>query len=142
LDNKITGNFGGNHLFGLAGADTLSGGGGNDTLVGGAGRDVFTREHPSGEGVDVITDFEIGTGPTGDFLDITDMLVAGGKDIFNEGTSALSDFARVVLDGKGNTLVQVDANGGHNSFVTVFVLQGVELTSTQLVDQVLTEHPT
>ena len=123
------------------GDDTLNGGGANDVLTGGTGRDVFLRANEISQGVDTVTDFEV-SATTGDFIDITDLLVAGGKDIFFEGTSDLTDFVHAVSDGKGNTLVQVDPNGGPDTFSTVFILQGVTLTQDQLELQVLTEHPT
>jgi Ca2+-binding RTX toxin-like protein len=68
LINRITGNAGANMLFGLAGNDVLLGEAGADTLVGGAGGDVLTGGADAdwflfnavNEGVDRITDFEIG----------------------------------------------------------------------------------
>ena len=142
LDNKMQGSFGSNHLFGLGGNDTLIGAGGTDTLEGGAGSDSFQRIKIPAEGIDVITDFKIADD---DHLDITDMLTnSKGEDIFNEtgaDKNVLSDFVHVVQSGN-NTLVQVDANGGHNSFSTVYVLQNVSLSQAEVEAQILTEHPT
>lgn len=50
-DNAITGNSGGN---------TLDGGAGNDTLTGGAGNDIFLFA-ASGNSIDTITDFNLGS---------------------------------------------------------------------------------
>ncbi|MEE9453505.1 MAG: hypothetical protein V3V13_03865, partial [Paracoccaceae bacterium] len=56
--DTLTGNGSSNKLVGKAGDDTISGGTGNDTLTGGVGVDMFT--FVSGDGQDVITDFEVG----------------------------------------------------------------------------------
>ena len=57
-NDSIVGNAGSDKLYGDAGNDTLNGGKGNDTLTGGAGNDVFL--YASGEGADVIADYEVG----------------------------------------------------------------------------------
>lgn len=67
-DNWLTGNSGGNEirgldgndrLIGLDGDDVLTGGRGGDVLQGGRGRDTFV--FTGGDGIDVITDFEVGS---------------------------------------------------------------------------------
>ncbi|MEG4634883.1 calcium-binding protein, partial [Microcoleus sp. AR_TQ3_B6] len=50
-------------LIGGNGADTLMGGLGSDTLTGGNGKDIFV--FASGEGIDTITDFSLGTDKIG-----------------------------------------------------------------------------
>jgi Ca2+-binding RTX toxin-like protein len=124
-DNRVGGNTSANKIDGKGGNDMLAGNGGNDTLTGGDGADMFDRNSAS-DGVDTITDFDIAEG---DQIDISDLLGANFK-----AGAELDDFVRAVDDGKGNTLVQIDANGtaGGISFTTAFILQGVVLTQTEL----------
>jgi Ca2+-binding RTX toxin-like protein len=56
--DSLYGGVGNDLLWGDAGRDRLWGGLGNDTLTGGTGRDTFVLA--KGEGVDTITDFQIG----------------------------------------------------------------------------------
>ena len=56
--DSIVGGKGADVIYGLAGDDTINGGAGNDTLYGGDGNDVFI--YNSGNGNDVIVDYEIG----------------------------------------------------------------------------------
>ena len=118
------GNFNGtgdgqaNTIVGGSGADTLSGGSGADTLSGGSGADTFSwLSGQLGSGVDTITDFTAGGG--GDKLDIAALLSG-----YTAGVSVISDFVRVTNAG-ANTTVEVDSNGGANSFQTLATLQGV-----------------
>jgi Ca2+-binding RTX toxin-like protein len=127
LANLIIGNAGANKLIGNGGNDTLDGGSGNDTLTGGLGSDAFVRHALSTEGKDTITDFQ--TGPSGDKLDIHDLLAGfvGGSDP--------NDFVHLVESG-GNTTVQVDADGavGGGAFADMVILTGVTgLSVNQLV---------
>ncbi len=134
LGNVIEGNSGANKLDGQGSFDNLSGGGGNDTLIGGdgsdnlhggAGFDVLDgglgssdtyRFDKSSSGKDTILNFELG--PTGDTLDLVDLLVG-----YAEGLSNPNDFVRIVFAG-GNMVLQVDANGlaGGGKFIDVAVL--------------------
>ena len=115
-------------LVGGTGEDFLIGGTGNDTLTGGAGSDRFDL-NASTHGVDTITDFETGLG--GDVLDIA--------DVFDVDTSTIpgdiENFVNLTASG-GDTVVQVDANGGGDSFTDLVVLQGVSsVTVTDLLTQ-------
>ena len=135
LGNVITGNNKANVLSGLAGDDTLNGnsgkdllmgGDGNDqlqgtsdnaTLAGGAGIDSFAFFASSGTDTDLVGDFN-GL-PGGDLLDVGDFL--GGKGV----TGANADQFLKAVSAGGSTVLQIDANGGANSFVDLAVLQGV-----------------
>ncbi len=76
-DDVIDGGAGNDTIDGNGGNDTLTGGTGNDTLTGGEGFDTFT--YTAGDGNDVITDFNTGTGQditdndqtNNDFLDLS-----------------------------------------------------------------------
>jgi hypothetical protein len=59
----LLGNAGDDLLYGGNGSDTLTGGLGTDTLTGGNGEDIFV--FASGEGIDTITDFKLGTDQIG-----------------------------------------------------------------------------
>jgi Ca2+-binding RTX toxin-like protein len=120
-NNHIHGNDGANALNGAGGDDLLFGGLGDDRLTGGEGKDTFDYDHLAerGTGKEVITDFNTAQG---DVLDISDLLSDLGvvDDPFAEGFLHLSQSG-------GNTLVQIDADGGGNKFVTLVTLQGVTL---------------
>ena len=132
-DDRIFGQTGNDQISGANGDDMIDGGAGNDilygqngddVLVGGAGLDVLT----GGNGVDVmvytsiddredrINEFEAGEG--GDVIDLSQLL---------RGFTASSDPAGFVnLDHRGShTYVQVDPNGGGNSFIDLTILKFV-----------------
>jgi Ca2+-binding RTX toxin-like protein len=117
-------------LLGGKGNDTISGGAGHDYIWGGVGADVLTggegrdrfAYHSLAEGGDTITDFQAGRG--GDVIDLSVMAAKfgwGNVDPVDAG------FARFVQDG-ANVLVQVDQNGGGDSFVTIATLQNVDVS--------------
>jgi len=119
-NDRLFGGSGNDLLVGGNGNDWIEGGRGADTLTGGAGNDRFVYDNIN-EGGDKITDFG-----KGDVIDIGDLLqgccVHGGQDAVNGG------FVRFVQSG-ADTIVQVDQNGGGNSFQTLVVLQGVSAAS-------------
>lgn len=131
-NDQMSGTGGADKLFGGKGTDTLSGGAGNDVLWGGASADKLSggsgvdrfAYHDAIEGGDVITDFAAGSG--GDVLDIGVLLTRAGY----HGTKPFSDgYVRAVQSGT-DTLVQVDTNGGGNSFNTTLAkLEGVKAAS-------------
>jgi Ca2+-binding RTX toxin-like protein len=124
--DELIGGSGNDSLSGGGGRDRLEGGSGADTLSGGADRDRFVFNRV-GEGVDVITDFG-----KGDVIDIEDVL----SGCVHDGDDAVDDgFVRFVQSG-GDTLVQVDRNGGGNGFQTLVVLKSVT-ASTLDADDVL-----
>jgi Ca2+-binding RTX toxin-like protein len=121
--NHLTGNSGKNTLDGQGGSDTINGGGGDDKMTGGGAADTFDYNNLTdrGTGKDVITDFNAAE----DKLDIHDLLVGigGAADPYGGG------FLHLIGDGKGNTLVQIDADGsaGSGKFATLVTLSGVVL---------------
>jgi Ca2+-binding RTX toxin-like protein len=122
--NLLIGNDGNNKLSGLDGTDVLVGGKGDDTLTGGVGADNFEYNALTdrGTGKDVITDFSAGQG---DKLDIGDLLTGLGTNLANAENDG---FLAFVDDGKGNTIVMVDADGSAGavkSFVTLVTVQNV-----------------
>ena len=125
--NLIIGNDGNNTLSGAAGNDTIVGGGGSDLLSGGKGRDVFDYNALSDAG-DTISSFVRGS--NGDILDLSDLL---NGFVGYDGTNAFADgylqFA--------SSLVQVDADGGGDSFTTLLTLSGVNLTAADISNYIV-----
>lgn len=128
--DTLFGSSSGNGLFGLAGDDIIDGregndiivgGLGNDTLTGGEGSDLFLFEAGDTTCTDIITDFNVSMG--GDTLDFSELFAS-----FDPNTDPVADFLQVVED-NGNTIVQVDQDGGGDGFVDVVVLEGVVDTS-------------
>jgi hypothetical protein len=113
-DTLIGGN-GTDFLVGSAGNDLLDGGNGDDTLTGGLGTDTLTDGNDqdifvfaSGEGIDTITDFKLGT----DQIGLTEGLTFG--DLSFSGNEILmgSDVLAVLTGVNTNTLTA-------SNFVTV-----------------------
>jgi Ca2+-binding RTX toxin-like protein len=128
LDNIISGNSGNNTLIGNGGADVLTGGAGNDTMTGGTGMDIFDYNMLAQDGTDVITDFTAGAG--GDKLDMHDLLSALGYG----GVMPITDGFVGLMQSGADTLVQVDFNGGANSFTTLLTLENVNAMNVTLMD--------
>ncbi len=104
---NLTGNEFAQTITGNAGANVLQGKGGADTLYGGAGSDRFVLESGS---VDRIMDYG-----KGDVVDVSMVLnLASGHSPFSGG------YLRVTTSG----LVQVDTDGGANSWVTLGIVNG------------------
>ncbi len=139
---SLSGGTGNDVLSGGADNDILSGGDGNDQLTGAGGSDELTggggadRFH-YGQGDigvsvnDTITDFEVGQG--GDILDIQDLLIG-----YTAGTSVISEFVMLEDIGGTDTQVNVDSNGGGDSFVPLALLSNVIISDT-LLNQLLSE---
>jgi Ca2+-binding RTX toxin-like protein len=129
LNNEIIGNSGNNTLNGGAGNDFLHGGNGQDSLIGGTGIDTFDYDLLSEAG-DTISGFTRGLG--GDVLNLADLLdsftIVG--DVFNDGY--LNFFASA-----GNTIIQLDSDGGMNNVVTLTTLTNVTLLETDTSNFVL-----
>ena len=104
---NLTGNEVAQTITGNAGSNVLQGKGGGDTLYGGAGNDRFVLESGS---VDRIMDYG-----KGDVVDVSLVLnVASGVDALAGG------YLRVTTGG----LIQVDVDGGANSWVTLGTVNG------------------
>ena len=114
-NDRMFGGSGNDLLSGGNGNDRIEGGRGSDTLTGGAGNDRFVFSNTN-EGIDTITDFG-----KGDVIDVSDIL-PGSVDDGHEAVSG--GFVRFLQSG-GDTLVQVDRNGGADSFQTLAVLKGI-----------------
>jgi serralysin len=105
---NLTGNALAQSLYGNAGANVLTSGGGADYMVGGAGNDTFVLTNAPG--VSTIGDYS-----AGDVVDITQYLsVANGTDVVAGG------YLRLTSGGQ----LQVDVNGGGDSYVTLSNVNG------------------
>ena len=122
----ITGSERDDRLLGGGGNDSISGGGANDYLWGGGGADVLTGGaggdrfafFSTAEGGDIVTDFE--TGPGGDAIDLSVIAIRNGW----RGDMFVGGYVTLVQSG-ADTLVQVDANGGGDSYVTLAILRNI-----------------
>jgi len=110
----ITGGAGTDTLVGGAGIDILNGGAGNDTLTGGGGADVFHFAN-LGQGVDRISDFQVGVDHIG--LQATAFGIVSLADVmFVSGVAPqpTSSQATLLYD-TGTGALFYDANGGDGS---------------------------
>ncbi len=128
---------------GVAAQVVLMGGAGNDTiqlfnatgsfvLTLGSGRDFVWLQPNAGLnlGSRTITITDFATGSSGDLLGFGTLLNATLTNYSAGANPFLTGHARLVQSG-ADTRVQIDADGGANSFVDFAVLQGV--TASQLV---------
>jgi Ca2+-binding RTX toxin-like protein len=122
--DTLNGNDGNDFLYGGAGADTLNGGNGNDTLEGGTGADQLTGG--AGTDVYVLSNDVITAGSAnadtivgytaGEIIDITEILTTAAP---------LAGVVRLLANGD----LQVDLNGGGDSYVTIaHITAGVNAT--------------
>jgi Ca2+-binding RTX toxin-like protein len=94
----LVGSAGDDLLNGDNGSDTLTGGLGSDTLTGGNGQDIFV--FASGEGIDTITDFSLGT----DKIGLTGGLTFGNLSFSGNEILMGSDVLAVLTGVNTNTL--------------------------------------
>ncbi len=130
--NVITGNESSNSLVGGAGNDTLDGGLGSDFLEGGIGTDRLTGGGDSdifyfgatGQGIDTITDFQVGIG--GDAIDIHNLI----SGVYS---GVIEDYIQFTTQG-ANTIIKVDANGavGGHVWTQIAIVNGTGLGTDEL----------
>jgi phospholipase/lecithinase/hemolysin len=117
---NLTGNDFAQTLIGNVGANVLEGKGGSDTFYGDKGNDIFVLSgdaltNPSA--ADRIMDYA-----SGDVVDLTQILSLGA------GTNAISGgFLRITTSG----LIQVDLDGGANSWATLSSINGTGAVSVR-----------
>jgi phospholipase/lecithinase/hemolysin len=105
---NLTGNEFDQLLIGNAGTNRLDGKGGADTLIGSGGKDIFFLDDDGG--VDTIADYA-----KGEIVDVTQALsVAAGTNVGAGG------YLRVTTGG----LIQVDADGGGDEWITLSSING------------------
>jgi len=109
-NDLLFGGSGSDFLYGGRGDDVLDGGNGADRLIGGSGADVFRLS----SGLDHIVDFSVGV----DRLDPSALI-----DL--DQVNVIENYLRVVADGQGNSVVQVDQSGSGQNFTDAAVLEGV-----------------
>ncbi len=143
-DDDLDGGRGNDRLFGGDGDDRLDGGRGRDVLVGGTGDDTLR----GGDGIDwfVFTTPADGTDRIRDFQtrgDARDQIVFAAT-LFTNFTG--DDGADLVAGGflrarttHGQTDIQVDADGGGNTWTTIAELSG-RLSTDTLAQQVIIQH--
>ena len=133
LDGVIDGTSGNDILVGAKyDSAVFAGNGGDDILFGGDSGDIFDYNALSDRGTtgDVIVGFQKGS----DDLDLHDLLATfSGYDGANAFTGGYLDFAQSGSD----TLVQVDSDGGGDSFETLLTLNSVSLNTSDTSDFIL-----
>lgn len=119
-NDTLLGGLGDDALKGGAGNDVIRGGAGNDTLTGGAGFDQYLFSSLS-DGIDTITDFKV-SGASADQLVLSTGMFQNfsGDDAFD---LIGSGFLRAVSC-NGETKIQIDVDGGGDSFATLATLTG------------------
>ena len=117
-------------LEGGDGNDLIVGGAGNDMLAGGGGIDQFIFKDV-GDGIDTITDFRVNGNAQDQIVLSVDMFEGFAGD--NAFALIGSGFLRAQRSG-GQTLIQVDIDGGGNNFQTLATVNG------NIGNGVLAEH--
>lgn len=121
-DDELDGGDGKDNLFGDSGDDVINGDDGNDKLTGGTGNDTMTGGagadnfyFVSGDGQDVITDFEIGI----DTITIDGLALDVWLDGANWSVVSASEttFSVTSLSGDALTLENVDGLALFNNFL-------------------------
>ena len=128
----LQGGAGNDTLAGGAGNDVIEGGKGNDTLTGGTGADVFKwsladQGTTAAPAADTVSDFD--NSPSGDKLDLRDLLVGEHSDLGN-----LTNFLHFTVVG-GDTKIEISSTGGFTggAYSAGAVDQTITLTGVNLV---------
>lgn len=107
-------------LRALEGSDKLNGGPGQDTLEGGPDADTFILSDL--DAVDLIADYNF---DDGDVIDVTALVSAHLNGSGSDPNTVLGEYVQLVEQGDGAVdQLQVDVNGGADSFTTVATLNG------------------
>jgi Ca2+-binding RTX toxin-like protein len=114
-NDTLSGDAGTDSLYGEAGNDNLKAGEGGDMLYGGADSDTFIFDAIAAAS-NTIADFSLAQN---DKIDISQVLEG-----YDPLTHAITDFVHATTSG-ANTILEVDANGGGNSFVQIATISGV-----------------
>ncbi|WP_245283764.1 calcium-binding protein [Bradyrhizobium sp. URHD0069] len=132
-DNDVLlGGAGNDVLKGGAGNDVITGNAGNDTLTGGAGNDQFVFGSIA-DGIDTITDFKMSGASENRFvISASTFQNFTGDDAFD---LVGSGYLRALF-GNGTTQIQIDVDGGGDSFVTMAMLTG-NMSNGVLADHVV-----
>jgi Ca2+-binding RTX toxin-like protein len=123
-NDTLNGNANADMLLGGTGNDTLTGGTGNDILAGGTGADRFVFAETGALNKDTIVDYSFVDGDRLDLAALLDAAYGAGQPIVG--------FVRGVQSGSDIT-IQVDADGGGNSFADVATLTGYGTNSADIV---------
>jgi VCBS repeat-containing protein len=123
-NDTLNGDAGSDMLLGGSGNDTLRGGTGSDILSGGTGADRFVFAETGAINSDSIVDYSFVDGDTLDLSALLDAAYSAGQPI--------SDFVRAVQSGS-DIIIQVDIDGGFNSFTDVVTLTRYGTNSADIV---------
>ena len=127
LADILIGGDGNDIISGGAGEDLLIGGLGSDQLTGGADADTFVLD--SLADADIITDYDFSG--EGDKLDIGALLnLAFGASGGEVSAIVAAEYVRVVDAGGGNATLQIDTNGGGNSWQDAATLEQTSIGDT------------
>ncbi len=113
------------YLIGGSGNDTLIGKGGDDILTGGQGSDTF-RYLSASDKSDTIRDFQVSAGTNNDVLDVHDMLSTFSGVNAAHSNAFSGGYLQLVSSGT-DTVVQIDSDGGANSWSTLVTLTNATL---------------
>ena len=124
-DDALAGGLDNDLLLGAAGNDRLAGDAGNDVLTGGGNDDAFVFTSTA-NGVDTITDFNLGS------ADVINLVFLFGLGVVNAGN--LSQYIQTSTSGVADSFLAVDADGltGGLNFTIIAQVKGV--TAAQLFD--------
>jgi len=141
-NDSLIGSDADDKLQGGLGNDTIGDGAGNDLIIGGDGADVINlaadnvtdvlEYNDLSEGGDTVNGFDTDAPGNGDIIDLVDLLDGGSFTGTTLGEAIADGY--VNLDDSGpDLLVQVDLNGGADSFSTIVTIAGIGAGNEALV---------